>query len=375
MTRLLIYCDHWQNGGVEAFLMNQLLHWDLRGWQCTILSAEKTTDIYDQQLKKLGVRQDFLLDGERTSPVFRILTTFSAFEAYLKAHPCDILYLNLTNSVTMRYAKIARKLGIKRRIVHSHCSGIQPGPTRFLKLMAHKVARGLYTNCATDWWACSHAAAEFLFEKTALPKVCYIPNAIEVEKFAFDLLARQEVRQQLGVKESDRLIGTVGRCTPEKNQAFLLKAFALAREKDPALKLLVVGDGPLRTSLEEQARQLGVRDACMFYGFTDTVGPLYSAMDLFCLPSALEGLGIVAIEAQANGCPCLLSDQVPGEAAAGGKVCFLPIDMPSRWVEPMLHFSALQERVEQVGIAQEYDITQSALNLQKRLRANKEVSI
>lgn len=375
MTRLLIYCDHWQNGGVEAFLMNQLLHWDLRGWQCTILSAEKTTDIYDRQLKKLGVRQDFLLDGERTSPVFRILTTFSAFEAYLKAHPCDILYLNLTNSVTMRYAQIAQKMGIKRRIVHSHCSGIQPGPTRFLKMIAHKFARRLYSNCATDWWACSHAAAEFLFEKTVLPKVHYIPNAIEVGKFTFHLLARQEIRRQLGVEEGDRLIGTVGRCTPEKNQIFLVKAFALAREKDPALKLLVVGDGPLRASLEQQARQLGVGDVCVFYGFTDTVGPLYSAMDLFCLPSALEGLGIVAIEAQANGCPCLLSDKVPKEAQAGGNVCFLPIDAPSRWVEPMIRLSEFQERAKQGSVSQEYDIAQSAIQLQKYLCADKETSI
>ena len=282
---------------------------------------------------------------------------------------------NLTNSVTMRYAQIAQKMGIKRRIVHSHCSGIQPGPTRFLKMIAHKFARRLYSNCATDWWACSHAAAEFLFEKTVLPKVHYIPNAIEVGKFTFHLLARQEIRRQLGVEEGDRLIGTVGRCTPEKNQIFLVKAFALAREKDPALKLLVVGDGPLRASLEQQARQLGVGDVCVFYGFTDTVGPLYSAMDLFCLPSALEGLGIVAIEAQANGCPCLLSDKVPKEAQAGGNVCFLPIDAPSRWVEPMIRLSEFQERAKQGSVSQEYDIAQSAIQLQKYLCADKETSI
>lgn len=375
VKQVILYCDHWQNGGVESYLMNQLRHWELSQMECTLLSAEKTTDIYDAELKELGVRQHVLLQGENASPILRILQTFSRFKRYIHEHPCDVVYLNLTNSVTMRYAKIAREAGVTRRVVHSHCAGIQPSFTRPFKQLAHSLAKRLYTNCATDWWACSHAAAEFLFEKTVLPKVHYIPNAIEVGKFTFHLLARQEIRRQLGVEEGDRLIGTVGRCTPEKNQIFLVKAFALAREKDPALKLLVVGDGPLRASLEQQARQLGVGDVCVFYGFTDTVGPLYSAMDLFCLPSALEGLGIVAIEAQANGCPCLLSDKVPKEAQAGGNVCFLPIDAPSRWVEPMIRLSEFQERAKQGSVSQEYDIAQSAIQLQKYLCADKETSI
>ena len=167
--------------------------------------------------------------------------------------------------------------------------------------------------------------------------------------------------------ENERLVGTVGRCTPEKNQAFLLEAFALARKRDPRLKLLIVGDGPLRASLEEQAKKLAIDRACRFYGFTDNVAPLYSAVDLFCLPSALEGLGIVAIEAQANGCPCVLSDRVPPEADAGGDVTFLPIENPRHWCEAMLHPAEFQRRAGTGALLQKYNLAHSTGMMQEKL--------
>ena len=57
VKQVILYCDHWQNGGVESYLMNQLRHWELSQMECTLLSAEKTTDIYDAELKELGVQQ------------------------------------------------------------------------------------------------------------------------------------------------------------------------------------------------------------------------------------------------------------------------------------------------------------------------------
>lgn len=367
MNHVILYCDHWQNGGVEAYLMNQLRHWNLSQMECTLLSAEKTTDIYDAELKELGVRQHVLLQGENTSPILRILQTFSCFKRYIHEHPCDVVYLNLTNSVTMRYAKIAREAGVTRRVVHSHCAGIQPGFTRPFKQLAHSLAKKLYTHCATDWWACSDKAAEFLFDAKILPKVQYVPNAIQVERFAFDSLVRKKTREELGVKENERLIGTVGRCTPHKNQSFLLEAFALALKQNPTLKLLLVGDGPLRASLEDQSKKLGIEHACIFYGFTDNVAPLYSAMDLFCLTSVLEGNPVSAIEAQANGCPCLLSDQITRQADAGGHVRFLPIHSPLVWSSSLVEHFRTENQMGGCTILPQYNIEQSAIKLQENL--------
>lgn len=367
MKHVILYCDHWQNGGVESYLINQLRHWDLSQMECTLLSAEKTTDIYDAELKELGVQQYVLLQGENASPIFRILQTFLRFKRYIHEHPCDILYLNLTNSVTMRYAKIAREAGVIRRVVHSHCAGIQPGLTRPFKQFAHSLAKRFYTNCATDWWACSDKAAEFLFTADALPKVQYIPNAIDVKKFAFDPQTRVRIREELGIMKDDFLIGTVGRCTSHKNQSFLLEVFALALKQNPTLKLLLVGDGPLRASLEDQSKKLGIENACIFYGFTDNVAPLYSAMDLFCLTSVLEGNPVSAIEAQANGCPCLLSDQITKEADAGGNVRFLSIRDSSIWFLSLVEYFQTENRMEDCTILPQYNIARTAVKLQENL--------
>lgn len=368
VKQVILYCDHWQNGGVESYLMNQLRHWDLSQMECTLLSAEKTTDIYDAELKALGVRQHVLLQGEKASPILRILQTFSRFKRYIYEHPCDVVYLNLTNSVTMRYARIAREAGVTRRVVHSHCAGIQPGFTRPFKQLAHSLAKRLYTNCATDWWACSDKAAEFLFDAKVLPKVRYVPNAIQVERFAFDSSARKKTREELGVKENERLIGTVGRCTPHKNQSFLLEAFALALKQNPALKLLLVGDGPLRASLEDQSKKLGIEHACIFYGFTDNVAPFYSAMDLFCLTSVLEGNPVSAIEAQANGCPCLLSDQITRQADAGGNVRFLSIEDSLAWAQNFCEVDRNSMPDGQAAFSKRYNIVNCAAAVQNSLR-------
>ena len=94
MHKIILYCDHWQNGGVEAYLMNQLRHWDLSKMECSILTAEKTTNIYDCELQQMKVRQYVLLEGECSSPILRILKTFWAFKHFLQKHPCDILYFN-----------------------------------------------------------------------------------------------------------------------------------------------------------------------------------------------------------------------------------------------------------------------------------------
>ncbi len=347
--------------------MNQLRHWDLTQMDCTVLSAEKTTNIYDRELQSLGVQQDVLLDGENVSPILRIFHTFSRFVQYLRTHPCDVLYLNLTNGVTMRYARFAQKCGVRRRVIHSHCAGIRPGLTKPVKLLAHHLAKRLYTQCATDWWACSDKAAEFLFDARVLLQVKYVPNAIEAERFVFNLEARQRVRKELGIMENERLIGTVGRCTPEKNQSFLLKAFALAQKENPILKLLVVGDGPLRASLEEQAKKLAIDSACCFYGFTDHVALLYSAMDLFCLTSVLEGNPVSAIEAQANGCPCLLSSCITREANAGGNVQFLSIEDPRAWSEQLLRADRRESDSEQNNFEDHYNIVNCAAAVQRNL--------
>ena len=324
---LLLYCDHWQNGGVESYLMNLLRNERPAKLKCTLLTADKTTDIYDNELQQMGIKHTVLLSKTYVSPVRRILHTFGAFKIYIKQHPCDIVYLNLSNSVTMHYARLAQRCGVVRRIVHSHCSDVKPGPSRPVKKLGSLIARQLNADAVTDCWACSDKAAKWMFPQRLQKKVVFIPNAIDTRKFMFQEDARSAVRQRLGV-EAKTVVGNVGRFTTQKNQRFLLEAFAGYHKKNKASILLLVGAGPLRTQVETQANELGVEDNCIFLGsvVAENMPPLYWAMDVFCLPSTIEGNPVAGIEAQAAGCKCLFSDTITRQVGILEDVAFLPID-------------------------------------------------
>lgn len=351
MEKCILYCDHWQNGGVESYLMNQLRHWDLSKMECSILTAEKTTDVYDGELRKLGVQHIVLLSKIYASPIQRILKTLLHCRRYFKQNPCDIAYFNLTNSVTMLYVGFAKWAGVPRRIVHSHNSDLEKGRTRIIKLIAHNLAKGLFSGFATEYWCCSDKAAKFLFPPQKVALARFIPNAIDTETYMFRQEERERIRRQLHC-EDHLIVGNVGRCVPQKNQGFLLDVFAELLKFRSDARLLLVGDGPLLPKLKQKAQRLGIQDACIFYGFSDEVPALLSAMDVFCLPSCLEGNPVSAIEAQANGLPCFLADTITRQARILPQSQYLPITGKSisNWVQWILtaksvdrslgHFSA-----------------------------------
>lgn len=113
------------------------------------------------------------------------------------------------------------------------------------------------------------------------------------------------------------IVGTVGRLTPVKDQQLLLRAVAWVRGERPdlasALRLMLVGDGPLLPQLENLAGELGLEDSIWFAGDRDDVPELLSALDVFVLPSLAEGISNTILEAMASGLPVLAT-------ASGGNV-------------------------------------------------------
>ncbi len=106
-----------------------------------------------------------------------------------------------------------------------------------------------------------------------------------------------------------RVIGTVGRLDPVKNQISLLQALAALRREQPALagglRLVIAGDGPLRGSLEQSAADLGVADAVWFAGARSDTPDILRALDVFVLPSLNEGISNTILEAMASGLPVI----------------------------------------------------------------------
>lgn len=206
---------------------------------------------------------------------------------------------------------------IPLRVTHSH-------NTRGQETDSRNPLRGMLALGAT-WWinaishlriACSRDAAVSLFRRGVLddPALLCMPCGMDVDGFMLASEPRVS-RASLGIPDGATVVGHVGRFMPQKNHEFLLHVAAEAIRKNSRLHFLLVGDGPLRGDMEALAATLGIERNVSFTGNRlDVPSLMRHAMDCFFLPSQWEGLGIVALEAQALGLPCLLSDAVPVEA-------------------------------------------------------------
>lgn len=136
-----------------------------------------------------------------------------------------------------------------------------------------------------------------------------IPNGIRTEGFrAADDAARARLREELALAPGSRLIGTVGRLEPVKDQANLIRAFRQVRLSVPDAALVMVGDGALRRELEAVAQAEGVADATRFLGDRSDVPQLLQGLDVFALSSVSEGYSIALLEACAAQLPIVATD-------------------------------------------------------------------
>lgn len=129
-----------------------------------------------------------------------------------------------------------------------------------------------------------------------------------------------------------------------------------------------MGDGPLLESERERARVRGIADKVRFVGHCEEMGPFYQALDVFCLPSNYEGLGMVAVEAQVSGLPTLCSENVPDEAMVSDSAVKLNLsDGVDTWAETILRMRP-SPRDGHVREAENcgYDIVSASRLLQER---------
>ena len=129
-----------------------------------------------------------------------------------------------------------------------------------------------------------------------------IRSGIRTEAFT-DLPPRASCRARFKLPAESRIVGTVGRLAPVKNQRLLIEATAVARQSIPDIHLAILGAGELRESLAAAAADLGLSDAVSFIPPTAEVGLFLGALNVFVLSSDSEGLPLTVLEAQAAGLP------------------------------------------------------------------------
>jgi glycosyltransferase involved in cell wall biosynthesis len=112
-----------------------------------------------------------------------------------------------------------------------------------------------------------------------------------------------ELRVRLGATADTVLVGSVGRLVEQKDYPTQLRAFALAARAEPRLRMVLAGDGPLRSAIETHAAELGISDRLVLLGHWVRVPALLKALDVFVLASKFEPYGVAILEAKAAGTP------------------------------------------------------------------------
>ena len=138
----------------------------------------------------------------------------------------------------------------------------------------------------------------------AADRIQVLYNGVDATRF--HPMPRAASRKALGLSEDDLVLVYVGRLSPEKGVSDLVAALAHLRDRHQLTpRLLVVGDGPQRAALQRQAGSLGVDGQIQWAGTraNHELAPFYTAADVACVPSLMEGVPNAALEALACGIP------------------------------------------------------------------------
>lgn len=305
-------------GGVEAVIMNYYRNIDRNQVQFDFVIDGYDKTYLDDEIKAMGGKV-YHVEPYRKN-IFRYMVQI--YKIVRNGH-YDIVHSNM-NTLSVFSLFPAWLAGAKQRILHNHSTAVRQEGKR--SLMKH-ILRPIAPLFANRYAACSILAGDWMYGKEWMAKgeVKIIRNAIDLKKYAFSQELRKRYRQELGIADDDFVIGHVGRFMFQKNHRFLLQIFYEISKCKENAKLLLVGDGELRSEIEKKVYDIGIDKKVLFLGLREDVQAIYNAMDMFVLPSWYEGLPVVSVEAQANGLRCVFSTNVTSESKLTGSVEFMDL--------------------------------------------------
>lgn len=325
--------------------------------------VEAVTYNYYRHIDKSKIQFDFYYDAD--SPVepppklieagarFIKVPPYQQLPAYIKALKMhfeegkyQIVHSHL-NSLSVFPLLAARLANIPIRIAHSHSTATKKEIGRsIIKYLLHPFSKVF----ANRYFACTRHSGEWLFGQRAFRKgkITVINNAIEVENFTFDAHIRDQLRKELNL-EGKCVIGHVGRFVTQKNHSFLIDVFKDIVTRQSNSVLLLIGEGPLEIEVQEKVKSYKLSDHVIFAGVRTDINRFYQAMDIFLFPSLFEGLGIVLIEAQVAGLPCISADVVPKDAKIADLLSFVSLkNASSIWADTVIS-ALMQEKGKRCG--------------------------
>jgi len=286
----------------------------------------------------------------------KTLKYISRLRTIIKQESYDIIHIHGNSALMSIELKAIRKFTNAKIIVH--CHGSQSNYGKLERLLRSYFYKN-YDKAITV-----ELDESYLFKGKPHEKIL---NGINLKNYEFQEINKDIIANEFDIKNHTVLLH-VGRFNEGKNHKFLIKVFQEYLLIERTAKLFLVGDGPLKNDLIAEVKKLGLSKAIVFVGEYSQVEKWYSASDVFLFPSLHEAFGLVAIEAQANGLPCVFSTSVPRQVKVNENVefCGISDEDVKEWLTQIHKFSKLRKNKLTSKINPEinkYDIKSSSNRL------------
>ena len=287
-------------GGMENVAMNIIRYIERNQFDIRFVVYGDDVGEYEKEVKDLG--------GE----VYHIPFPREGSSKYCKAlknildktGPYDVVHShNLFPSGMVM--KVAHQAGVPVRIAHAHTNR-DDSHLNIVRRIYQRIMRELMWKHATQLFACSNKAGNYLFQEKFQSNGFVMNNGVGTEKFITNDATKEKLKREFNIT-AERIIGHTGRFVEVKNHALLVDIFKSICDSGESVKLMLIGDGPLKGKIEEKVRDYGLTEKVIFTGMRSDVPNLLSLLDVYVLPSTYEGVSVSLMEAQAAGIPFVVS--------------------------------------------------------------------
>ncbi|MBP3263088.1 glycosyltransferase [Pseudobutyrivibrio sp.] len=356
-------------GGISTLTISMYDLMDHDKIQYSYLMFRDKTEFYEEKVKKSGCKK-IIVDTEKMGALKKFYSKIICVGKALKQNDVDIMHIDASSPYDVIIAISAKLGGVKTVIMHSHNDNFEKDANKIRNLLM-PFFKFLIPWFVDYYIACSRSAAEFMFPKRIMKEkeVLILKNGIVADKYVFDAKTRQEIRAQYNLADKF-VIGHVGRFVEQKNHDFLIDIFYEVQKINPNAVLLLIGTGEYEQRIFDKVKALNIENKVIFVGTSHEVHKLMNAMDVFVFPSLFEGLGMVAVEAQASGLPTICASTVPIEAKVSD--LFEQVDLresPSYWAKVILSKTNCINQRKNMYLSvlnAGYDVKESAKILQEK---------
>ncbi|MCP3761403.1 glycosyltransferase family 1 protein [Domibacillus sp. A3M-37] len=356
--RILHVVGGMDKAGTETMLMNLYRNIDRGRVQFDFVSYYKEDAYYDKEIIELGGKVIKISPPQEIGikkSIQELRWVIKKYGPYKAVHAHTLFNCGIS-------VLAARLEGVKIRISHAHTT--LDGSSNIIKKIYSILMRAIIRTYSTDLLACSERAGKFLFGKsiTQNSKYAYFPNCIDYNKFINFNENTDIQKEKLKINKEHIVIGHIGRFVKAKNHEFILEVLVKLFNDNKEYTALFVGDGELRGQIEYKAKEYGIHDKIHFLGLRDDIDNMLNITDIFIFPSIYEGLGLVLLEAQASGVPCIVSNAIQPEADVGlGLMHKLDLkDSIENWCD-YIKLIKKQKKIDKKSISQAF--TQSGYSI------------